>query len=538
MPQKNIKRKIGVVFFLASFLFLTGAPLLQAATEADAAKSIAIQNHGRVKSFDAFCRQWVETVSGRERWERRSSVDVVLEALAHEETIFQNRWIHVGYRPLAEAFGLAKDRHLFSYDELRPAMDKIEAFMHSSKEKRDKDIRPSKLEQETEQVYSRLVAVHELSTGENITVIPMPSSGTWQSPYQTLDKRGLEFKKITGLFGEKKYAEFRAATAVWTNAVDQATGSKYRQMISLEIFYQSARPFQWAWILYLLAFVFLSAFGRGKISGMIGAAFFLAGFGFHTCGLALRTVILERPPVSNMYESMVFMNWTLIIFAGILWAFFRSRPLLSVAALISALVMIYGNLLPIDANMDVLVPVLRSNYWLTIHVMTIVASYGAFGLAMGLGHRHIILSLRKKFHKNEETQSVNLIYHTIQIGTLLLGAGTILGGVWANESWGRFWGWDPKETWALITFLAYIIIIHLKFSKKISPFWVAVSSILGFLFVLMTWYGVNFVLGRGLHSYGQGSGGVIWIIYYLAAEVLFLVWVAAELQRKPSSHKK
>ncbi|HTL71308.1 MAG TPA: cytochrome c biogenesis protein CcsA [Candidatus Eisenbacteria bacterium] len=532
MPPKNTKAFVPA-FFLSLLLLSAASPAL--ASEADAAKPVAIQSHGRIKSFDAFCRQWVETVSGRERWERRPSVDVVLDALAHEETIFQNRWIRVGYRPLAREFGLAEDRQLFSYEELRPAMDRIEALLRSAKDKRDKDVRPSRMEQEAESVYARLVAVHELSTGENIAVIPMPSSQAWQSPYQTLDKRANDFKKMVALFGDRKYSEFRDAAGAWIRAVDEATDSAHRRKIGLEIFYQTVRPFQWAWIFYLTAFVLLSVLGRGKPAGALGLAAFLAGFGFHTCGLALRVIILGRPPVSNMYESMVYMNWALILFAMLLWAFFRSRPLLSVASLLSALVMIYGNLLPIDAGMDVLVPVLRSNYWLTIHVMTIVASYGAFGLAMGLGHRHILLFLKHRFHKNEEAQSANLIYHTIQIGALLLGAGTILGGVWANESWGRFWGWDPKETWALITFLAYLIIIHLKFSKLISHFWVAVSSILGFLFVLMTWYGVNFVLGRGLHSYGRGSGGIVWILYYLAAEALFLLWVAYE--RRPSPRK-
>ena len=523
---KKIRQPKKSLLCLLTFLLLpTGSARAFASAEADAAKPIAIQNHGRVKSLDAFCRQWVETVSGKERWEHKPSVDVVLEALAHEETILTNRWIRVGFRPLVKELGLDPERSLFSYEELRPAMDQIEILMKSAKDKRDSDTRPSKLEQETELVYSRLVAVHQLSTGENMTVIPMSSSEDWQSPYQTLDQRAVDFKKMVQLFGEKKYVEFRKNVQVWVQAVDQTTEFKYRQKIALEIFYQSSRPFQSALVFYLLAFIFLSVFGGAPAANRIGTICFLTGFGFHTCGLVLRVLILSRPPVSNMYESMIYMNWALIIFAIILWAFFRSRPLLSIASLISALVMLYGNLLPIDANMDVLVPVLRSNYWLTIHVMTIVASYGAFGLAMGLGHRHILLFLGKKLNAAQETQSVNLIYHTIQIGAILLGAGTILGGVWANESWGRFWGWDPKETWALITFLAYIIIIHLKFSRQISHFWVAVSSILGFLFVLMTWYGVNFVLGRGLHSYGQGSGGIIWIIYYLIAEALFLAWV-------------
>jgi cytochrome c biogenesis factor len=143
---------------------------------------------------------------------------------------------------------------------------------------------------------------------------------------------------------------------------------------------------------------------------------------------------------------------------------------------------------------------------------------------MGLGHRHLILSTRKKLSKTESERSANLIHRVIQVGLLLLGIGTVLGGVWANESWGRFWGWDPKETWALITFLGYLIVVHLRFSKKMSDWWLAMSSVLGFLLVLMTWYGVNFVLGRGLHSYGQGAGGMEWMILFLILEGAFVLW--------------
>lgn len=507
-------------------------PAMAAAGDAGAAKTIAVQHNGRVKSFDAFCRQWLESVCGKERWERRPAMAVVLDALAHEETINQNRWIRVGFSPLAESMGLPKDRHLFSYDELRPGMDRIESLLKSSKAKRDKDERPSKMEQEAELVYSRLVAVHELYTGENVAVIPSEADGPWQSPYQTLDPRAKDFKSLVAAYGEKRHADFERETAAWTKAVDGATAGRYRQTITLENLYHRVRPFQLSWMFYLAGFVILSMLAKNAPLRAAGMTAFVLGFAFHSLGLGLRVAILQRPPVSNMYESMVYMNWALIVFAIVLWAFFRSRPLISVSALISALVMIYGDLLPIDAGMNVLVPVLRSNYWLTIHVMTIVASYGAFGLAMGLGHRHLILFLHGKMKAGEENHSANLIYQTIQVGTLLLGAGTILGGVWANESWGRFWGWDPKETWALITFLAYLVIVHLKFSKMIDHFWMAVSSILGFLFVLMTWYGVNFVLGRGLHSYGQGSGGIIWIVYYLAAETLFIVWVYWKTGRK------
>jgi ABC-type transport system involved in cytochrome c biogenesis permease subunit len=226
-----------------------------------------------------------------------------------------------------------------------------------------------------------------------------------------------------------------------------------------------------------------------------------------------------------MYESMIFMNWALMIFALGFSLIRRSFVPAIAASFISGFIMIYANLLPIDSSLDVVVAVLKSNYWLTIHVLTIVASYGAFGLALALGHRHLFLLSTSRLGSHQDDDSSRLIFRVIQLGVILVGVGTFLGGVWANESWGRFWGWDPKETWALITFLGYLVVVHLKYRRKINNFYLALSTIFGFMLVLMTWYGVNFILGRGLHSYGSGSGGTRWIVYYLVAEVFFVGWV-------------
>jgi len=225
-----------------------------------------------------------------------------------------------------------------------------------------------------------------------------------------------------------------------------------------------------------------------------------------------------------MYESMIFMNWIIMVSAIIYFLMLKKRFVLTVSALISTVVMIYADLLPIEQSMGVLMPVLQSHFWLTMHVLIIVASYGFFGLAMALGHRHLFLCTMDRMSQAAQISSGSVMYKMIQVGVWTLGVGTVLGGVWANESWGRFWGWDPKETWALITFLGYMVIVHLRAKSKLDDFGLAVSAILGFLLVLMTWYGVNFLLGRGLHSYGNGSGGTRWMIGYLVFEVLFVVW--------------
>ena len=160
-------------------------------------------------------------------------------------------------------------------------------------------------------------------------------------------------------------------------------------------------------------------------------------------------------------------------------------------------------------------PVLRDNFWLTIHVLTIVSSYAAGALAWGLGCLSLGYHVCGRYRDGrtgrkppEATVALaGFIYKAMQVAVLLLAAGTILGGLWADVSWGRFWGWDPKEVWALVSLLAYLIILHGRYIGWIGDFGLAAGSVLGAAVIGMSWYGVNFLLGAGLHSYGFGQGG-------------------------------
>lgn len=496
----------------------------------EAVRAIAVQHNGRIKAFESFARQSLGLISDKGRWQGKGASRAVLEAAADPGTARKTRWIRVQNPELRRQLGLEDSRSYFSYDELMPVQGQIIALLQSSQSKREGDLRPSLLEQKAENLYSRLLEVRRLTDLESLQVVPPASGDAWLSPAE--GAFGKPFLRLLEAVRDQDQAKAAKLAEDWKNGVEFKTGGLDSQKIRLELVYHDLRPFHWAWIAYLSAFILISVFGRRHSVLPAGVALAVAAFGLHTTGLILRVLILGRPPVSNMYESVVYMNWVLMAGAGLLALFRRQAVPASIGALVSAVIMIYGDLLPIDSSLEVLVPVLRSNYWLTIHVMTIVSSYGVLGLAMGFGHRHLVLSARRKLNKKEERTSEKLIARTIQIGTLLLGIGTTLGGVWANESWGRFWGWDPKETWALITFLGYLIVLHLHFFRHLSAFALAVSSVVGFQLVLMTWYGVNFVLGRGLHSYGQGSGGAMWIVYYLIAESAFLAWVFWKKKKK------
>ena len=227
----------------------------------------------------------------------------------------------------------------------------------------------------------------------------------------------------------------------------------------------------------------------------------------HTIGLIARTLISGHAPWSDTYETMIF-----IALITLVMGFFVSKKSLvsaSGALFMSGIILFGAHLSFIDPQITTLVPVLKS-YWLNIHVSIITASYGFFIFSAFLGLLTLSLFICRYRLKNRldasivNISSVNEL--SIIIGLALLTVGNFLGGVWANESWGRYWGWDPKETWALISIIAYTVIAHLRFS--ISPqtyhYWFAIASVIGIFFILMTYFGVNFYLS-GLHSYGTGD---------------------------------
>ena len=230
-------------------------------------------------------------------------------------------------------------------------------------------------------------------------------------------------------------------------------------------------------------------------------------FLLHTSGIGIRWYISGRAPWANAYESMIYVAWATAV-AGLLFIK-RSFMTLALAAFFAGIILFVANLNFMDPEITPLVPVLKS-YWLMIHVAVITASYGFFGISFLLG----LLTLAFMSAGNpskvallqphiRELRIINEM--SLHIGLYLLTAGIFLGAVWANESWGRYWGWDPKETWALITMVVYAFILHARFLPALrSDYAFSVMSVLGLASVLMTYFGVNYYLS-GLHSYGGGD---------------------------------
>jgi ABC-type transport system involved in cytochrome c biogenesis permease subunit len=187
---------------------------------------------------------------------------------------------------------------------------------------------------------------------------------------------------------------------------------------------------------------------------------------------------------------------------------------------VAGMFMMVAHLNNIDPQITNMVPVLKS-YWLLIHVAVITSSYGFLGVGAMLGLLNLILiALQNRYPLKEQiVQLNNVIYVAFYIGLALLSIGTFLGGVWANESWGRYWSWDPKETWSLISMIVYAVMVHLRMLPKriISEFYYSLLAFLSFFFILMTYFGVNFYIAQGLHSYGQGTAEGYWWINVIFA---------------------
>lgn len=296
---------------------------------------------------------------------------------------------------------------------------------------------------------------------------------------------------------------------------------------NVEIFYNSVNPFKRVFPLYLLAgftlltVLFVNIFRKKTMGTKVRIAFTVViglGFLFHTVGLVLRWYISGHAPWSNGYESMVYVAWASML-AGMIFG--RKYPMvIGTAAMLAGIILFVAHLNWMNPEITHLVPVLDS-YWLMIHVAIITASYGFIGMSAFIGLLVLVLYCISNSGNSKNVtglvlQLTAISEMSVTIGLYMLTVGTFLGGVWANESWGRYWGWDSKETWALITVVIYSFIAHMRLIPGLKGIYnYTVASVLGFSSVLMTYFGVNYYLS-GLHSYGRGSvDSVHWSVFVM-----------------------
>ncbi len=367
-------------------------------------------------------------------------------------------------------------------------------------------------------------------TGELLRVLPVSDDPevAWVPierahdafPDQRFGPLVAEQRALVDAFSRRDAAAFQAAQGALTARLH---GYEFRVhppdvYLDVERVYNRIRPFRSAALLcFLAASLFLihrsAAPKPGVWWGAMGVL--TLGVALHVAGCIIRTVVTGYAPVGSLYETIIWIGGVAALFALVFEATSRASAFGLAGALLGGVVLILADRLPlmtdatsryVDPAMNPLVPVLRS-YWLNIHVTCMLTSYAALGLACVLGLDHFVTWLRAGDDPAAKERLERLAGYNdraIQVGFSLLTIGVLLGAVWANQSWGRYWGWDPKETWAFITWCVYAAYLHVRFMGWVKGPWIGVWNVAGFAAVIFTYIGVSFLL-PGLHSYLEPS---------------------------------
>ena len=289
--------------------------------------------------------------------------------------------------------------------------------------------------------------------------------------------------------------------------------------------YNKANLFYWSLIFYILSFISSIIFMMFKTNyiklKIIPFIFLIIGFFYNLSGLIIRMTILNRPPVSTLYESIIFVAFIAVLLAIILEIFKRDNLSVLIGA-VSGIILHYISFgYAADGDtFGVLVAVLNSNFWLATHVTTISTGYGTTIIASLIGHFYLLKAALQPYQTKELKSIFNIMMATTFIALFFTMFGTILGGIWGDQSWGRFWGWDPKENGALLIVMWLLMLLHLKISGWVKGPGYALGLVFSNITVALAWFGVN-LLSVGLHNYGFTEGAAFNLLLFVLFELLF-----------------
>lgn len=569
-----------VIYTLIVTLLTIYSPHVFSESIAEVLGDIPVQDAGRKKPFDTFARETLQLIYGKRDYKKIdfpdqpqqegvknseiSATETIMTWLLVPEVWDQTRFIKIDRFDLKETLKLEKTRGHFSPAEIM-ATERLMLLFQDLQGLRAAQTKLNPYWQAVQALENSLSLYKGVVAGAVIKLVPKPAElneTAWYELRELPPELRAKFDRIAEEFARalalKRPQSAQAGAVSATDAeitkglraaVDDFVASaravnpaEYPDtlLIHKEVIYNQAHLFRWSWVLYAVAMILsmFAIFGGKAWAWKWSIAVTVLAFIVHNAGFYFRIYLTGRPPVSNMYETVIWVSWGAIFFALIFEKWLKKKYFLFSAQVISVLCLIVADIAPtvLDPTLQPLEPVLKSNFWLITHVMTITISYSAFFLAFILGDIGLFYFVKGEHKYRAEIQSINLsIYRAMQVGVVLLFAGTVLGGIWADYSWGRFWGWDPKETWAFIALMGYLAVLHGRLSGWLTPFRFMCSAILAFSLVIMAWYGVNFILGAGLHSYGFGAGGVEYVTGFVAIHVAYVIFAATVRQTRLKS---
>ncbi len=539
-PTKSIKTAalaalIGILSFSASSVRADSPsqlPLIDQQHAADFGHILVQDNGGRIEPINTLASEILRKVARKENYHGQNAEQVLLGMIVYPEIWQHEAMIRINHHDLQKIVGVNKGyaayTDFFTNDSFRAY--KLQEYIQSIYHK--KPTERTKLDNEIIRVDERLNICYLVYTGALLKLFPAKddTSHTWYAQTFTENVFSHEdsvfVKNVLSYYSQEVKEAIKSGNWAGPNEVLKYIKTFQEQYgmyvipsgikVKTEVLYNNINLFSRIGKIYLLAgilllviqfiYIFMPAINLRWLYLPLTIIIFIV-FSLHTAGLGIRWYIAGHAPLSNGYEALIYVAWSTVL-AGILFSRKAGFALGSTAVLASLILQI-AHLSWMDPQLTNLVPVLKS-YWLVLHVAVITASYGFLALGAFIAGINLLLMIVQNRHNFEtiehQVEQVHKVIETTLIaGLYLLAIGTFLGAVWANESWGRYWSWDPKESWALITILVYVFILHLRLVpglKRRVTF--TILALAGFYSVIMTYFGVNYYLS-GMHSYAQGD---------------------------------
>ena len=392
---------------------------------------------------------------------------------------------------------------------------------------------------ENEVVRLSRIMYLQSQTGQGSILHVLPDTGKstlWGSPSEVIsDPARLQYlrKEIAALammasaYRTGDAQEFNNRAKAFNEGIGQlASVQLEKTRFPLEVLYERMDPLFLAnvayWIALILCFLYFLSPRRWLYS--TGWIVMVIAIAIHASSIVCRILIMRRPPVTSLFETFPFVAAVAIISALFLERRSRQGIALLCAALLGVVLLSIAGRYAADGDtLQMLVAVLNSNFWLSTHVVCVTIGYAACILSGAIGHMRLIRTVFPSA-TSPVKEIDRMVYGTLCFGLLFSFIGTVLGGIWADQSWGRFWGWDPKENGALLIVLWCAIMLHARQWGVVREVGTAVGSVIGAILVSLAWLGVN-LLNVGLHSYGFTTGAAVKLFSYVGGEILFLILI-------------
>ena len=507
---------------------------------------IPVSASGRTKPLDTYARNTLMILSGRQSLtvdgKPLSAIQWYADVMANPEQAKEMEVFRIDHPDLLAMLGFSSPgnentRKRFAYNEILPSFDVL-----SEQGQLAFDLDPkarTSFQRQVIDLYGKISRYHETDNAMTPYLLPPLHEGEdWRPLFDALRDPALletelvvSWRDMIGQYAHSDPAGFNNSVAAYRDLIAPAlpgemTKAKY------EVIFNEVRPFHQAMAIYILAFLIAGfsfmlmntarkewavSFWRAMMALLIIA------FVIQTVGLTFRIVLQGRPPVTNLYSSAVFIGWGCVALGIFLeWIFKTGLPGMTSAVIGFATLIVAHHLGSSGDTMEMMQAVLDSNFWLATHVIVITIGYSATFLAGFLGIAFILLGVFSRALKSDGGKALSkMIYGVTCFGVITNFAGTVLGGIWADQSWGRFWGWDPKENGAVLIVLWTLLMLHARWGGMIRQRGMAVLAVGGNIVTAWSWFGTN-MLGVGLHSYGFIDSAVFWLLLFVVSQLIVM----------------